>query len=331
MAEDVVDVISAAYALDLDEGAWLERVTRAVHAELDRGLGVISFAYHLSSEGKLELERAMAVDVPPDYAALLPAVTASFPPEFVRQTFAQVPCNTASRTGNADARSRSRQGIRQVYGALGWRDLFVVNGLDPTGHGVYLAAARARLQQATPQQRRRWTRVAVHLAAAWRLHRRVHARPTETPEAVLTPAGRLDHAEGEASTRQARQSLADAARTLERARSRRRRDPDRVVAEWTGLIAARWSLVDHFESDGRRYLVARRNDLVDVGEAALSPRELQAVAFAALGHSNKLIGYEMGVSPLTVGALLHRAARKLGARSRAQLIQLAKLRFTPAV
>lgn len=53
---------------------------------------------------------------------------------------------------------------------------------------------------------------------------------------------------------------------------------------------------------------------------ALTAREHQAVRHAALGHSNKLIAYEMGISPSTVGVLLHRAAHKLGTTTRDELV-----------
>ena len=181
----------------------------------------------------------------------------------------------------------------------------------------------------------RWTRVAVHLASAWRLRRSLRdagARSIDAAEAVLAPDGRVEHARDAARTKDARQALAHAARAIERGKSTRgKRNGDCAVAEWTGLVAARWSLVDHFESDGKRWLVARKNDVADVGQADLSPRELQAVAFAALGHSNKLIAYEMGIAAETVRVLLHRAARKLGARDRGELITRARLTFTPTV
>jgi DNA-binding CsgD family transcriptional regulator len=52
----------------------------------------------------------------------------------------------------------------------------------------------------------------------------------------------------------------------------------------------------------------------------LTPREAQAVELASRGHSNKVIAFEMNVSPSTVGVLLFRASRKLRARTRAELI-----------
>ena len=45
------------------------------------------------------------------------------------------------------------------------------------------------------------------------------------------------------------------------------------------------------------------------------------IACAAMGHSNKLIAYDLGLSPGTVSVLLQRAARKLGVSSRTALIR----------
>ena len=112
----------------------------------------------------------------------------------------------------------------------------------------------------------------------------------------------LEHAETEA-----REGLRRAATELERAR------PGRAprLPEWTGLVAARWTLVDHFEVDGKRYLIARRNDDAACGLAALTEREREVASHAAVGHSSKLIAYELGLADSTVRVLLHRACRKL--------------------
>jgi DNA-binding NarL/FixJ family response regulator len=83
----------------------------------------------------------------------------------------------------------------------------------------------------------------------------------------------------------------------------------------------------------RRELVAqagRRNDpaphrsagaLGGAPRIELTPRERQVAEFAAIGHSNKEIAYELGVSASTVGVLLMRAASKLGVASPADLVR----------
>jgi DNA-binding CsgD family transcriptional regulator len=53
----------------------------------------------------------------------------------------------------------------------------------------------------------------------------------------------------------------------------------------------------------------------------LTAREAEALRLASLGHNNKSIAYEMGITASTVGVLLHHAARKLNARSRQELLE----------
>jgi DNA-binding CsgD family transcriptional regulator len=336
VADDLLDVLEAGYRFDGDDRQWLDRVARAVQRQMDpRHVGVLAFVYELSSDGKVTPGKLLSYDVPEPIATIAANIPTGLPPWYVRETFAQQPFGSAVRTGSAKARALARMSMKQAFADVGWRDLLVVNGLDPTGHGVYVAAARRSAREVPRPLRARWTRVAVHMAAAWRLRRTLRdaaARSIDSAEAVLAPDGKVADARDTARSPQARQALTHVARVIETARTQRgQKNGDRAVAEWTGLIAARWSLVDHFESDGKRWLVARRNDVADVGQAALSPRELQAVAFVALGHNNKLIAYEMGITAETVRVLLHRAARKLGARDRVELITRARLTFTPTV
>ena len=120
----------------------------------------------------------------------------------------------------------------------------------------------------------------------------------------------------------ARGQLRDAVRTLERARAgMRRRDPDGAVESWKAMVRAKWTLVEQFDSDGARYIVARVNEACAAGPELLAPRERQVLGFAALGHSNKLIAYELGLAPSTVRVLLARAGARLGVSSRTALVE----------
>ena len=126
------------------------------------------------------------------------------------------------------------------------------------------------------------------------------------------PADATEHGESEA-----REGLRRAVSELERTRTDSGAAP--TVAEWTGLVAARWTLVEQFESDGQRYLLARRNEPATNGIAALTSREREVASYAVLGHSSKLIAYELGLADSTVRVLLHRACRKLGVETPARL------------
>jgi DNA-binding NarL/FixJ family response regulator len=108
----------------------------------------------------------------------------------------------------------------------------------------------------------------------------------------------------------------------ERARARLHRlDPDDAVAEWSALVAGRWSLVDEVESDGRRFVIAHRNPAAAPPLAALTREQASVLGLALLGHSNKLIAYELGISEASVAMRLGRAGRKLGATSRVALLR----------
>jgi DNA-binding NarL/FixJ family response regulator len=129
------------------------------------------------------------------------------------------------------------------------------------------------------------------------------------------------HAERAAERRDLREALRHAVRARDRARSAaiRRSDDGAAVDMWQALVSGRWSLIDRFESDGRRFTVAIENEPRVADPRALSPRERCVVQLAARGHANKSIAYSLGLAAGTVGALLARALRKLGLGSRAEL------------
>jgi DNA-binding CsgD family transcriptional regulator len=126
---------------------------------------------------------------------------------------------------------------------------------------------------------------------------------TDHAEAVLSPGGRVELAVGAAEPGAAREALQDALVRIEAARSRRSDARD---------SAGRWSVVDHFERDGKRYYLAHKNDPELAPDLALTERERQVLGYAELGHSDKLIAYSLGLSRSTVATLSARARRKLG-------------------
>ena len=75
------------------------------------------------------------------------------------------------------------------------------------------------------------------------------------------------------------------------------------------LVIGCWSLVDSFERDGKRYLIARPG--VPGSVSGLSVRESQVVLFVAMGHALKRIAYELGISQSSVATYLRRGLVKL--------------------
>jgi hypothetical protein len=98
-------------------------------------------------------------------------------------------------------------------------------------------------------------------------------------DAVLTPTGKLEHAESAAHAYA--DSLRHAAVSIDRARWKmRRRDPDGALEAWRSLVEGEWSLVEIFESDGRRFMVARRNAPDAPHAPLLDAREARRSVFA---------------------------------------------------
>jgi DNA-binding CsgD family transcriptional regulator len=95
------------------------------------------------------------------------------------------------------------------------------------------------------------------------------------------------------------------------------------------MVRGEWSLVDWYDHDGKRFLLAQENRIARPSKSALTPREEQVVACAAMGHSNKLIAYDLGLSVGSVAVLLGRAARKLGVSGRVRLVRVFKESYQP--
>jgi DNA-binding NarL/FixJ family response regulator len=130
------------------------------------------------------------------------------------------------------------------------------------------------------------------------------------------------HAIGEATSADARASLAEAVRASETARGRMRRSsPDEAIGLWMALVQGRWTILDSAERGGKRILLARKNPLRGGSLLDLTADERDVAWLAAQGHSYKYIGYELGVPLSTVAGRLRRAMRKLRIRSRTELLR----------
>jgi DNA-binding CsgD family transcriptional regulator len=125
--------------------------------------------------------------------------------------------------------------------------------------------------------------------------------------------------------RDGRAELRALARTLERNRLARHapaHPESEALALWQGLVAGRWTLVDQFDDEGRRYLIARRSGTQVQALRALTRREQQVVDRLRAGGSNKRIAYDLGLADSTVATHLANVMSKLGVGSRLELIRL---------
>lgn len=330
MSTDSISVIEAAYATSGHDDAWIGRVVAAARPLVDDGFGAFGYRYEL-------LESSVRVGT---------LVGAGAAPELLDAARMLSTFSSGLRDLHAKPRPELLS-VRQLLGP-GWtsqgkpafetfgrpfgvRDAVAFAALDVGGRGVVLAAPTARPTRVVGFARRRWRFIAAHLTTALRLHALDSvADPDERLDAVLDPSGRALHVEKRAQA--FRGELRDAVRAIDRARGPlRRRSPDEALQLWKALVAGEWSLVDRFERDGRRYVVARSNvPRPTHALAALTDRERAILALLAQGHTYKWIAYALGLNPWTVFKAFKRLRAKLGNPSRHDVLKLAGAAFGPS-
>ena len=244
---------------------------------------------------------------------------------------------SASVRGKVYSISEVREQFPKAYEILtrhiGAKDMLSMTAIDPDGAGVQIGIPSTEILKLDRRDREFWQMLEVHLSAGNRLRRglgtlgQAEGAPlTEIPldaEALIDPKRFLiAHATGDAQHSDAAISIRRAAQYVDKARGPlRREDPEEALRLWEGLVRGKWTLVDWFDSDGRRFILARPNAPRVHDPRGLTEREAQVVTYAGAGDSSKLIGYRLGLSQSYVSRLLNDAMHKLGVRTQAQLVE----------
>lgn len=323
---DLIGLVEAAYDLESDDREWLANLVQHAAPGLDVGRGLVAFYFDASDTQHIRVWHPTDVG----------DTTIPMKMRLGRDIILGRHSDAASWIACGPSTVGSLTGVLRQVGALerfqpwitlsGHGDYLGVRACDVQMRGVALGVCYPKPFTAPAATVRRWSRIAAHIAAAYRLRRALRVADLDPliddGEAVLSGDGRVHHAEGSASNPEAREELRRAVADLDRARMRdQRKDAEEALALWRGLVDGTWSLVERFESDGRRYLIARRNEPGVLDPRGLSLREKQVVSFAALGHSTKLIAYELGLRPSTVSTHMQSAMQKLGVSTQVDLVR----------
>jgi DNA-binding CsgD family transcriptional regulator len=326
---DILSVIEAAYTKAESPDAWLQTVLEALHPHLERGRGLLAHRFtHEPAFQQGAIHTAGDVDDQAQATAAFVEWLRNGDPawtrEILRVAYPRAPI-VAWFSELLEGPAQEEQFRAKVAAFLvetgakwGADSLGLIAG-EPSGRGCVFFAPASKTAPLGSQTRALWKRVAAHLVTGYRLVEQRSPEPIE-PDAVLQGDGRMVHRSADVTGDQAA-ALSESARAIDRARGKlRRADPDRALLIWKGLVDGRWSLVDHYDHDGRRYVIAKRNSPGTRPWQTLTAREAQVVAYAAEGQSLKLIGYQLGMAVATVAWNLARAQSKVGARDRFELV-----------
>lgn len=317
-----IDIVEAAYRLDGSEADWLDAIVATAGADLDTGSGSYAFTGDESvpnlAKSPVFVERALS----PAFGARLAELNTTAPSAiFDLLANRVVTCGGLEQVLGADSPVVAH--FRGMMAGSGIVDGFCMFAQDAQGGSVTLSAPARAPVTPSPRVRGIWQRVGVHVVAGLRLRRKLAARATKRA-ALLTPSGKLEDAtRAVADDAPARRALAEAVRAMEQARRATvRAEPAHALDLWRGLVGGEWSLVDHWERGGRRYVAAYPNRPGLRDPRALTATEQGVLRYLALGASNKQASYALGLSEKTVSWCVTQILKKLRVRTRVDVAVL---------
>lgn len=328
-AEAAIATVEAAYELRIEDDDWFPELLRANLPLLDHGLGAGGLiAVKAPVPGPPTIEAMHVVSGPDDLIARHGASMAALPTERTHE-------QTTTGVFVLSEKTAEHPEMRRIWKTFfdGAEDAIGLMTVDTDGRGIHILAPTPELVRLSPSERSLWEMMSAHVASGVRL-RNALKRSTSKPasdaglpfgaEAVINPT-RFDVTDAVETVQDSEvlDMLRAAAVRIDRARVEGRNDgsTNDALAEWWALIRGRWSMVDWFDSDGRRYVLALPNPPSVGNPRGLNEREQQVVAFAALGDTHKLISYRLGISRSHVTRLLGSAMRKLGLKNQVQLVE----------
>lgn len=310
---DAIGLVETAYDLSLDTKGWIAAMAEKVRPTIGGEYGMISCLYEYRSTGRIDIKEVVATEVSPWRRELMLAGTKRIPAALGRKMFVGGDALTTPIESFGSALDslykRLPEGFRRAA-----PNAIVFKAFDPSGAGIVFSSGHKNSQKLRTNDKERLACIAAHICAGLRLR-----RAATTIDAVFDPqADKIVHLE--ACAEGAQEQLRAAAKCVDRARTRSTGD-DEALQMWEGLVDGSWSLVESFESDGRRLIVAKKNSETTRDPRQLSHRQRQVAALAAMGHNDKLIAYSLGISTSAVRSHLTRAMRKLGIENQRNLLR----------
>ena len=309
---DWIALVEASYDLDGSDQHWLDNLFDCAEPLLDAGMARVGWTFHCTpTTFKLG---SYPTRLPGLMKGLLRAAHAIAPQAWFDFTYR---AGYVVGTGSDIVVPHLPQ-VRSLPARLtGGRakDVFMAGAQSGTALGMAFGVWLKDERSPTALERKRWPCVSAHVGAGLRLRLaarnfRLDAAPVE---AVFDAEGKVHDARASAVSTSARELLRDAVRRIDKARTvQGRSDPDSALDTWTGLVDGRWSLVDRFDTDGRRFIVAVKNDPAYPDPRGLTMGEREVGEFVGLGRSTKEIAYILGVSLSAVTNMTAKAQAKVG-------------------
>jgi DNA-binding NarL/FixJ family response regulator len=321
---DLIQCLEAAYSLEGDEAQWLLGLSRASSPLFRFAPPPLAFTFECTPT-RFTFGQ-MATYGPAQLLKWAHGLLQAARPEAIDRVYRSgepIGCLSEQVFPNFP----EQRGAMQAATSILVRDVVGLTGHTGTGAGVSVGAALGLSRSPRAHERRQWALLASHMAAGLRLRRNLaatqqagHADHVDLAEAILAPDGRLLHASGHTEAPDVRARLREAVRHMDHARTRQgRQHSEASLSAWPALIEGRWSMVDRFEADGRRFIVALRNDPAHPDPRGLTQRERQVADSLGRGQNIQATAYALGLSASAITKAADQAQHKLGLASRVDL------------
>ena len=321
----VFEILELAYRIDLPKATWMKQLAELIHRR--RGLGPGALAYELDiskPDGPGELGPVEATGDIEGFAHNTEPLHRTLSTRVYHRVLQSgTHCSTIrTRLRSLGTSVAAYPVLEDMIRSSGADDIWAVSTVNPDARTLTFSIPLERRYTPSRLEAGFWAKIGTHIAAGHRLRRRLAETPAESKSAaILRPDGHVLELREEALPH--RDVLRRTVRALDRAKARDfRTGSSETIDLWKGLLAGEWSLVDRVDTDGKRYVLAIRNDPDAPAPHSLSRREAQVATYIAQGRSHKAVSYELGIAVSTVGTHLRNALDKLGVSSHTELAWL---------
>jgi DNA-binding CsgD family transcriptional regulator len=247
------------------------------------------------------------VDIKPRLSSLLLHGIKHLGPTYVCHTFLNGSFGPGSDFAGWDEIPPVLDGSLKAAGA---QETSAVRCVELDGAGVWFVSFRKSRFRPSSAEWRLMARVQREITLAHRLRRKLSAPvpAVSMADAILDSSGHVLHAAGRARDPAEREALTNAVRR------------GKTVA--CSSESQTWILVDGDRVGEAGRVLAFTGQPMPPGLKLLSSREREVVGRALARQTNKEIAYELGLADATVRVLMLRATRKLGARTRGELLRM---------
>lgn len=318
--KDPLKFLDAAYSFEPNEDSWLKGMVDAA-LPYQLGGGVAAYVSEFGKENRVRAFAASELHFPRAAIEHIAAVVdnalyrrihAPFPTSFSHETWPRAAKDLGVSLEDTLAR------MNGMSAPAAW----AFSGGDASRETTLVVFHCKQADAPSARDRHVMDCFAAHLNSALRLRSVLKKAPVagdDHIDAVLDPNGKMLHARKSAT--QNHPSLIEAVKKHESAKLRDA-TPEERVDLWRALVEGQWSILEQIDRDGKRMLLACANAPRTVKIRALTRQERAVAEYASLGHTHKYIAYELGIAVSTVSTHLKSAMRKLGLRSRTDLVRL---------